>query len=161
MSTPTVTVAEFRANFPEFSSQVTYPDSLVNFWLTFALRLLNQCRWLDIYTMGVQLFVAHNLALEKQAQDSAKTGATPGVTTGPVSGKGVGKVRVDYASAEATISGAGHWNLTTYGTRYLYFARIVGMGPIQVNVGATPLYNSNSAWAGPYPGPGPTGFSNG
>jgi hypothetical protein len=41
----TVTVASFRASFPEFASADIFPDSSITFWLNWAYLLLNADRW--------------------------------------------------------------------------------------------------------------------
>ena len=157
MAVPQVTPLVFRANFPEFTSAQVYPDNQINFWLGLAYKLLPANVWCDILPEGVQLYAAHNLSLEKQAKDSAATGGTPGVNTGPVNSKQVGPVSAGYDSAAASEEGGGNYNLTTYGTRFLRLAKLIGARVVQVNVGETPY--ATNAWPGPYPYPVPSGFS--
>jgi hypothetical protein len=129
----TVTVSSFRTDFPEFKDNVKYPDSGINYYLTLALTMLvNPLRWGTVYDNGVELFIAHNLVLESQAQSSAKTGASPGLQTGAISGKSVGPVSVSYDASAGLEPEASHWNLTVYGTRFLNLARMVGAGGLQV-----------------------------
>ena len=129
----TVTVSTFRADFTEFKDTVKYTDPDVGYYLRLALMMLvNPLRWGTMYDNGVELFMAHNLVLEAQAKNSAKTGAVPGVQTGVVSGKNVGPVGINYDAAAGLEPNAGHWNLTTYGTRFLNLARMVGSGGFQV-----------------------------
>ena len=127
----TVTIAAFRQDYPEFSA-AAYPDSGVTYWLTVAGLLLNASRWQDMLDVATELFVAHNLALERQAQKSATTGAVPGLSTGPVSSKTVGPVTQAYDTTAGIELDAGHWNLTTFGTRFINLVRMFGAGPIQV-----------------------------
>ena len=66
--------ADFRTNFPEFASTTTYPEAQLTFWRTFAETLLyDQCRWADLRDYGIQLVMAHNLALA--ARNAAAAGA--------------------------------------------------------------------------------------
>ena len=86
----TVTPSSFRVDYPEFADTTAYPDSGVAYWITVAGLLLNPRRWQDMLDVATELFVAHNLVLERQAQKSAAAGAVPGVSTGAVSSKTVG-----------------------------------------------------------------------
>lgn len=123
--------AQFRADFPEFTSTTLYPDSSVNFWLRLGTKLLRPERWQDILDEGLELFAAHNLALER----AAATGNAPGMNSGVVQQKQVDKLSISYDSSAGLIPGAGHWNLTTYGTRFLWLMNMVGMGPTQLGAG--------------------------
>lgn len=158
----TVTVDSFRATFPEFASAQTYPDAQVDFYIGLAGILLNPLRWLRTLDYGTMLFVAHNLALEFQAQKSGQSGNAPGWATGAVNNKSVDKVSVGFDVQSAMEEGAGHWNLTTYGTRFIRLARLMGMGPVQVGIGygGNQLFcydglqeylSSANAWQGPWP----------
>ena len=144
---------EFRKAFPVFENRKQYPDAQVNFWLMVAYARLRAARWGSLMDAGIQLFVAHNIVLDKRAADAAKRGGDPGIKVGALSGSSVGDVAVSYDVSASTIAGAGHWNQTTYGTRYLELERIVGAGPIQLGVGCvSPL--SGMAWSGPPVWPG-------
>jgi hypothetical protein len=138
-----ITAASFRQDYSEFASVSLYPNSGVNYWIQVAALLLRVQRWGNgsaapavpastMYDVASELFVAHNLAIEKQAQDAARRGGTPGVSTGPVTSKSVGPVSIGYASSEALEADGGYWNLTTYGTRLLRLMGYFGAGPVQV-----------------------------
>lgn len=127
-----MTPAEFRASFPQFVSATLYPDSSVQFWLTLAGKLLRPERWQDVLPEGIGLFVAHNLALEGPAGAGSKT---PGVGTGMVASKTVGKLSVSYDNSVGIDATAGHWNLTTFGMRFLTLMRMAGTGGIQLGAG--------------------------
>lgn len=126
-----MTPATFRTDFPEFASNALYPDAQITFWLNLGVKLLPECRWQDLLDAGLELFTAHNLVLERQAQASAATGAPPGVAAGMVSAKSVDKVSVNYDTASAMEADAGHWNTTTFGQRFIRLARMVGAGGVQ------------------------------
>ena len=149
------TTAQFLLDFPEFNSltnpdpnAVQYPQSALNYWLTLATQLLVQVRWGNLYYTAVELFMAHNLALEAwAAQGGAQT--IPGIAKGPISASAAGNVSVAYNNAASLELDAGHWAYTTYGGRLLRLIRIVGMGPIQVMApGCAPPFNG-PGWAGP------------
>lgn len=152
----TATAATLRQHFPEFADETTYPDTNVEFWLGIAAKLVNESRWGELTDLGQELFAAHKLVLEFQAQASADTGSAPGTAQGGVvSGKSVDKVSVNYDTGAAAELDAGHWNMTTFGKRYIRLARMMGAGPIQVGVasGYDPL-SSATAWSGPDTNPG-------
>ncbi len=123
--------ATFRLDLPEFNNTVSFPNAQINFWLGIGNKMLNVARWSDLLDHGLELFVAHHLSLAKQNEASAATGGVPGVSTGAVSAKGVDKVTVSYDTSAGLNEGAGHWNLTTYGTQFIQLARMVGTGGIQ------------------------------
>ncbi len=159
-----VTATSFRIDFPEFRSIPDYPTSVINYYLTLAGFLLNAQRFGGtvpsvsnppscMYDMAMELFVAHHVAIEKQAMNAAAGGGVPGVTTGPITAKGVGPVSVSYASGDVIDATAGFWNQTMYGLRFWRLIMMFGAGPIQVGVGATPWY-SVGAWPGPLVWPG-------
>ena len=138
-----ITATSFRLDYPEFHNQAIYPNSVVNYWITVAGLLLTTIRWGNgsaaatsppstIYDVASELFVAHNLVLEKQAQDTARRGGTPGVSKGAISSDSVGGVSRSYDTASGLEPEAGHWNLTTYGTRFKRLSDLYGAGPIQV-----------------------------
>lgn len=122
----TVTAAKFRADFPEFASTVSYPDSMVNFWLGFAAKLLLSDRWADMLDYGIELMTAHNVVIAK------RNAATPGAIAAPVASKSVDKVSVSYNTNAIVLENAGHWGGTTYGIQFLQLARMVGSGGMQL-----------------------------
>jgi len=127
-----VTVASFRASFPEFTDPVRYPDAAVNFYLTLATRMLRPQVWGDLLDQGVMLFMAHNLVLAMRAAKAATVGSAPGVASGAVSSKTVDKVSMSYDTAGTAVQGGGQYNLTIYGNQYLQLVSIVGLGGTQL-----------------------------
>lgn len=153
-----LTPQQLRSDYPEFTSTVTYPNSAITYWLTVAYSMLNADRWGRQLDLGAAMFVAHNLVLEAKVQAEAKVGGIPGGQVGPINSKSVDKVSLGYDTAVGIVPDAGHWNLSIYGTRFIKLARMMGAGPIQLGVGASP-YGSGPAWPGPWPFPSPTGFT--
>ncbi|WP_438332869.1 DUF4054 domain-containing protein [Burkholderia pseudomallei] len=125
-------IAQFRQSFPEFNDTTTYPDSLVQFWMTVAVSLVNADRWRELTDLGVALVTAHHLALALKDQKTAAVGSVPGQVTGPQSSKAVDKVSASYDTAAVAIKDGGFWNATMYGVRYLSLAQMVGSGGIQL-----------------------------
>lgn len=127
-----MTPAQFRQDFPEFSDTTRYPDSLVTLWLTVGASLVNECRWGELTDIGIELVTAHHLAIAARDQQAAAGGGIPGQASGPMSSKAVDKVSVSYDTGAASLADAGFWNLTSYGTRYLGLARLMGAGGMQL-----------------------------
>jgi len=127
-----VTVAQFRQDFAEFGDATAYPDSSVQFWLTFAAQLINVDRWGSMADMGVELLTAHNLVLWKRSQIAASKGGLPGVSTGVTASKAVADVSVSYDTTVGAVKDGGNYNLTDYGTRYLDLVWMFGAGGVQL-----------------------------
>jgi hypothetical protein len=123
----------FRSAFPEFGNPSLYPDSMVTAWITVATSLVNADRWMELTDLGIQLVTAHHLALSARDQNAAAVGGVPGLMTGPTASKSVDKVSTSYDTGAASLDGAGFWALTSYGTRYLSLARMMGAGGLQIN----------------------------
>ncbi len=125
-------VADFRAEFPEFSDAATYPDALLTFWATIAEQQVVECIWKTLYTFGVKLYVAHEITIARQNQQASTAGGTPGQSGGIASSKAVGAVSVSYDPNTTTEKDAGWWNLTNYGKQFIRLARMFGAGCIQL-----------------------------
>lgn len=169
-----VTAESFRTDYPAFADQTVYPETSVQFWLALAYQMMNPARWgtppagqspsppTAIVDIGAELFAAHNLSIEARNQREAASSIPPGMHTGPISGKSVDKVSINYDVNAGIIEGAGHWNLTVYGTRFIFLSRMFGAGPIQVGPGMFPIkdpLSSSNAWPGIDTFPSPSGFS--
>lgn len=148
-----ITQQQFRANFPEFSSNLTYPASQVVFWLDTAYMMLNARVWGRQIDIGAQMYAAHNLAIGARAVLDAGSGGIAGGQGGPISSKSVDKVAVGYDTGVGAEAGGGQWNLTVYGTRFYRLAKMFGAAPIQIGGGA----GGGGGWPGPDTTPG---FSN-
>lgn len=156
----TVTPASFVSDFPEFTN---VPVPGIQFWLDVAAAFLNPQRWpTNIYgtskrcllDLGTELFVAHHIAIEQDAQKTAQFNGTPGRVRGPLSSESGGAISTGYDTAAVTYKDAGFWNLTNFGTRFWDLAMLVGSGPIQINIGPIPPFTPGGAGAfvGPYGG---------
>lgn len=125
----TLTIAQFREQFPEFASSSTYPDAVVQARLNQAYLMLPAERWDTALDLGAGWFVAHYLALGKMAAANA---AAPGSVSGPVTSKSVGGVSVSYDTSSSIYSDAGHWNITLYGRQFWDLALLFRGGGIQL-----------------------------
>lgn len=124
--------AQFRTDFPEFADTTKYPDSAVNLWLSLGEKTLAPDRWCDYLDLGLELFIAHNLAIAAGNQLAASVGGAPGQVKGPLTSKSVDKVSAGYDTGAVALQDGGFFNLTTYGIQYLQLARMVGTGGIQL-----------------------------
>jgi len=127
-----VDISAFRANFPEFSSTSTYPDSMITFWAGVAELQINKCLWDNMYVNGVQLYVAHEITLAAQNVQAASVGGSPGQHGGIANSKAVGAVNVGYDANTQTEKDAGWWNRTIYGQQFIRLARMFGSGAVQL-----------------------------
>lgn len=129
----TITSAQLRTDFPEFASTTVYPDSMINFWLGVATKLVaNINRWGTLLDFGIELFTAHNLVLQAQGLADVAVDNVPQVATGAISGRTVDKASVTYDTASTIEEDGGHWNLTNYGKQFLRLARMIGSGGLQL-----------------------------
>lgn len=155
ITNPTVapTPAEFLADFPEFAPGApgvgVFPPSAINYWLQVAILTLNVGRWQSLYYLGVELFMAHNLALEAWSAQGAPGNqqVIPGISKGAVAGKSAGDVSISYNNAAVMDMRAAQFNNTTYGARLWNLIQMIGMGPLQVGPQGCA---QNGAWSGPW-----------
>lgn len=153
-----INVEIFRVAYPEFANETNYPSSAINYWIGVAGIMLPTASWglpsptadnppTTMNDIGVGLFVAHNLVLERQASLAASKGGAPGGgVTGPVTSEGVGGVSRSYDTGAGLNPDAGPWNLTVYGTRFYRMMMMAGRGPVQIGTtGCTPA----QPWIGP------------
>jgi hypothetical protein len=122
---------------------------------------------------ATEMWVAHQIVLEKQAIATAAAGGDPGTKIGIISNKSVNGVSVGFDIGAVTggnmQANAGYYNSTVYGIRFYRLMKLRGAGPIQLGIGRPPPFlffnnfgylGSSNAWAGPWPGisQGDTGF---
>lgn len=127
-----VTIAQFRADFPEMSNPAVFPDGVITYWLNYATLVLPPDRWVTLLGTGIELLAAHHIKIETDNQRTAAVGGVPGTTKGPVSGESADGVSVSYEVASSLDQNAQQYNLTNYGTRFWTLLRLVGAGPIQI-----------------------------
>lgn len=121
-------VLTFRSDFPEFANVANYPTSMINFWAVLGNKMLNEDRWGDFRTHGLELFVAHNITLQAQDIQDAAAGAAPGSVAGAISSQSAGAVSFSVDVSNVAEQDGGNYNLTSYGRQFLRLSRIVGMG---------------------------------
>ena len=128
----TVTAASFRATLPEFANTSVYSDAQVGFWLVEAGMMLPAARWGDVLDMGITYRTAHNLALARRDAIATQAGGVPGNVLGIETSKAVDKVSKSSDANSVAVTGAGLWNSTSYGIRFVQLARMVGAGGMQL-----------------------------
>ncbi len=129
----TLTVAQFRSDFPEFTDTSLYPDALVNVWMTVASTFTaNTDRWGTLQQIGGELCTAHYLVLAARNQATAQSGSTPGTVNGLMTAKSVGDVSASYDTTSVSLTDAGFWNQTSYGIQFLQISRLIGSGGMQL-----------------------------
>ncbi len=133
-----ITIAQFRRDFPAFGDQNLFPDDQVAFWAMVAASMLNPSRFRSALSLCMELFIAHNVAIEAAAQLGADLGGIPGLARGVISGESGGGVSASYDTSSTTDPKAGHWNYTIYGQRLVRYINMAGMGPIYVGAGFFP-----------------------
>lgn len=124
-------IAQFRIDFPEFADDAVYTDGMVSFWDGIAQKSVDVTRWGDLYTQGISLFVAHNIALQARSIAGSGSGGA-GFVAGAISQKSIGDVSVSYDNEITKLDNAGQWALTIYGQQYLQLARMIGAGAVQL-----------------------------
>jgi hypothetical protein len=151
-----ITPATFRVDFPEFTNATTYPDTAITWFLNEAAVMMSANRWGQLYNIGMELFIAHNLMLYKRRQDTAALNAYPGLAKGVIGSETPGQVSLSYDTQVSAEERGGMYNETEYGKEFLRKARIVGMGGIVANVGGCGAPGTVTGTASAWPGP-PTG----
>ena len=146
---PVITIAQFRLDFKAFANEELFPDDVINFWLTVATQMVDPARWMTFTGLGIELFTAHHVVLDVKNNMDVAVGSLPGLSRGAISGESVGPVSINYDTASTTEEGAGNWNETTYGRRYIHWARQFGAGPVYFGAGCAPPF-SGPAWPGPW-----------
>lgn len=125
-------VQAFRTSFPEFSDTTVYPTGTITLWATLAEAQLPQSKWGTVWTLGCNLYVAHEITIAAQNVKAAKAGGVPGTSGGIANNKTVGTVTVGYDANSTTEKDAGWWNRTTYGQQFYRLTRIFGAGCVQL-----------------------------
>jgi len=125
-------ISQFRQAFPEFADSCKYSTTQITFWATIAEQQTVENVWKDMWTFGVQLYVAHEITMANQNAKTATAGGTPGTFGGIANNKSVGQASIGFDSASNSEKDAGWWNLTNYGKQYIRLARMFGAGCVQL-----------------------------
>lgn len=111
------------------------PAIVLNSYIALASASVVQARWLDSWSYGMALFIAHYATLylmsEADGYQSAKQVAQSGMQQGITVAASAGPV----SESLQPVQGAetwGHWNMTTYGVQFAAMARMIGSGPMLI-----------------------------
>jgi hypothetical protein len=144
-----MTVGQFRIDYPAFADTARFSDAEIQYWINIACSppnisyAINPDRWGQFFILGLNLFVAHNLAVAdmmKQRAGPPGTGTGPGgsygysslVGAGVPASKSVNGVSVSYDTSNGQEANAGWWGMTPWGNQYLYYLRLAGSAPVQL-----------------------------
>jgi len=128
-----ISIAYFRGTMRAFSDPQLYTDAQIIPYLRLSDASMSIERWGEFRDYGQALFVAHFLAMEAREDRIAEAGGLPGSVTsgGIISSKSVGGASISYDTMAILNKDGSFWNMTTYGIRWLWYARMVGMGGLQ------------------------------
>lgn len=129
----TISVSEFRCEFPEFESEVLYPAPMLAFWAEFVQStLVFSDIPVGVVNMAHKFAIAHYATKAASRQAQASGGGIAGQSSGAVASKSVGGASVSYDLMAASFSGVGDWSTTEYGRAYLTIIRPYSVGILQV-----------------------------
>lgn len=143
----TATVSGLRLVFPEFGDRDKFPDPMLSFWLSVAVKLVNAERWGELTETGVYLQAAHRVVLARREVEAGARGQSVGRTPGILTSKSADGLSASYDVSSVLEEGGGHYNLTTYGIQFVQLARLHGHGGIQAGAGGD-SGEFRTAWPG-------------
>lgn len=121
-----MTPTEFKARFPEFSSET---DDRVQLFINDADPLFDQARWDDLYPVGLANLVAHELVVANE--QTAAAGKISRLANDTLTKK-VGDVQVGKDTMLLNKQAENPYMRTSYGQKYLNLRKLVGMGGVAV-----------------------------
>ncbi len=111
------------------------PAVIVAAYIAAATASLVQARWLDLWTIGMGLYVAHfcTLYLRASGNPQAPPGvaALAGLKQGIIVSSSAGGVSQSLQPSQG-LEAWGAWAQTQWGVQLATFAKVVGMGPMYV-----------------------------
>ena len=135
VTTPELTVARFRKDMPAFADASDYPNDSIQFFidLVIADNLYPAIRWGPQQLYAQELYVAHEVTLERAAMNNPTGAAGGGLGAGVMmaTSRSVGSVSVGYDSSLGNNPDMGYLTYTVWGRRLWYLAQMAGAGPVQ------------------------------
>lgn len=126
------TVSDFRRDFPQFSDETRYPNTVIQFRLNLADTLIDGSAMGDMFPYLAELFVAHYMVLYAADTAAGALGGAGGSTSGVMTSKSVDKVSVSYDNSSTLNADAGFWNFSRYGAEFWQMLQLFGYGGIQL-----------------------------
>ena len=124
-------IPQFRLDFPQFSDESIYTDSMCAFWSASGERLNCPSIFGDDYNLLIELYTAHNISIQAKEIFTSSTGGVPQGDPGAITSKKQGPVEYQFDSVSASILGAGIYNQTWYGRQYWQLRSVYTKGGLQ------------------------------
>lgn len=121
-------VGDFRTAFPAFADATAWPDPYVQAVINRLPNYFDTGRWGVWLADGQGNWVAHELATNPPLESGASAG-TAG-SDGDVSSKRIGTESINRDAGRLKAEADNPYQLTKYGRKYLWLARMAGVGAI-------------------------------
>lgn len=122
-------IAQFRLDFPQFSDDTKYTDSMCTFWSKRGESVNSPDVFpSDVYKELIELYTAHYIVLQYKDIFTSNIGGIPMGESGAMSEKDQGKVRYQFDTSGAAAVNGGQFNMTEYGRQYLQLRNIYAKG---------------------------------
>lgn len=131
-----MTPEEFRTAYPPFADPEIYTDARVEYWLNFAMKMVDSRRWRasGFQDEGQGLLTAHYLQVFEVRDEATGEAITPDAGGGALMGKSRTADGVSYTDNFDTsaYAGAGQLASTLYGQQFLDLRSLIGAGGMQL-----------------------------
>ncbi len=126
----TVTPTSFRLNHEEFADDQVYPDTMIDQYIKLAKLFVNPDRWGDATDYGIELWVAHNIAVAALKITSGDVFGVLGIHTS----EHVGEVgfTADPRLLFGGLDDAGFYARSSFGLQFWQLAKMLGSGGLQI-----------------------------
>lgn len=122
-------ITQFRLDFPQFSDETKYTDSMCAFWSELGESVNSPEVFPDeVYTKLIELYTAHHIVLQYKDIFTSGVGGVPVGDAGAMTEKSQGDVSYTFDGASASIANGGQFNVTEYGRQYLQLRNIYAKG---------------------------------
>jgi len=149
---PAYAISDFLSVYPQFGpSDYFKPDGSVNsnsvapwpipqaalqLYVNLAQSCIAQVRWLDAWTVGMSLFIAHFATTWLQSASTpgstARQVAAAGLGRGMAVSESAGDVNINYESITDDLEGWAGFKLTSYGQQLATLGSLIGMGGMYI-----------------------------
>ena len=122
-------IAQFRLDFPQFSNETKYTDSMCEFWSELGEAVNSKDVFpAAVYDKLIELYTAHHISLQQKDIFTSAVGGSPVGDAGAMTQKTQGGVTYAFDGATSSIAGGGQFNATEYGRQYLQLRNIYAKG---------------------------------
>lgn len=116
-----MTPSEFKALFPQFTAET---DARVQIFIDLAEPYFAVTRWGDFYSEGIANWVAHSIVVA----NAEATASTSVIDADDATSETFGRISTTRSPELAKMTAENPYLRTTYGKRYAYLRKLVGMG---------------------------------